>query len=213
MCKPFLVAELLSAHVALAVVGHEHDDRAVSQAVGLKLLEDQPDLAVEFAGCIEVLGPIPPRDGMVGVIRRYDNLGWVGLLRSAKRSVRFLKVDLCEERLMGFEVGPIIRVERQAVGGEVPVSFARARKTERLGKLADVERKIARSRASNRKSTARRAVADIRRRGATDGCGRRSCLIHAGHEGRTTGGTDWCGGVSTGIAHPHAGRDDRDWDF
>ena len=48
--QPFLVAELLPAHVALAVVGHEHDDRAISQAVALELLEDEPDLAVELAG-------------------------------------------------------------------------------------------------------------------------------------------------------------------
>ena len=47
--QPLLVAELLAADVRLAVVAEEDDDRVVGQAVGLELLEDQADLAVELA--------------------------------------------------------------------------------------------------------------------------------------------------------------------
>ena len=49
-----------------------------------------------------------PRDGMVGVIGWDDDLGRVGLLGSAERPVRLLEVDLGEEGLVVFEVGPIV---------------------------------------------------------------------------------------------------------
>ena len=59
--QPFLVAELLSPDVGLAVVAHEDDDRRLGQPVGLELPEDPADLAVELAGGVEVLGRSPAR--------------------------------------------------------------------------------------------------------------------------------------------------------
>ena len=58
--QPFLVAELLAPDVRLAVIAEEDDDRVVGQPVGLELLEDQADLAVELARRVEIRGVVRP---------------------------------------------------------------------------------------------------------------------------------------------------------
>ena len=58
--------------------------------------------------------------------------------------MRLLEVDLREERLVRLEVRPVVRVERLAVVGEVPVGLARADDVDVLGKRPDVGREVAR---------------------------------------------------------------------
>ena len=94
--------------MGLAVVGREDDDRAVGQAVGFELLQNQADLAVELRRRVEILGPILARHRMIGIVRRNHDLRRVGVRRRVKRPVRLLKIDLREERLMPLQIAPAV---------------------------------------------------------------------------------------------------------
>ena len=141
--QALLVAELLAADVGLAVVAEEDDDRAVGQAVGFELIQDQADLAVQLGGRVEVGRAIVAGDGVVGLVGRDLDLGRVGPLRSLEWPVRLLEVDLGEERLMGLQVGPSIRVERLAGGVKFQSVLAVPRKPSAGGKVPDVGRVVA----------------------------------------------------------------------
>ena len=78
-------------------------------------LEHEADLAVEFAGGVEIARPVFARDRMVGVDRRHDHLGGIRLLLAVEVAVRLLEIDLREERLVRLQVTPLVGVEWLAV--------------------------------------------------------------------------------------------------
>src|SRR4051812_38921326 len=95
-----VIAKLLGPDVRLSVIAKKHDDRALGQSVGLKLLQNQPDFSIELRCRVEILGPVLARHGMVRIVRRDHDLGRVGMPRRMVRAVRLLKIDLCIKWLM-----------------------------------------------------------------------------------------------------------------
>ena len=63
------VAELFAADMRLAVIAEEDDDGVVRQAIGLELLQDVRDLAIELAPRRDT-PPVVAHDRMIGVVRR-----------------------------------------------------------------------------------------------------------------------------------------------
>ncbi len=91
--EPFLVAELLAPDVCLAVVAEADDNRRVGQPIGVELLQDQPDLAVQLGCRVEVGGVVGPRDRVVGLIGGNLHPLGVRVAEGMKRPVRLSKLS------------------------------------------------------------------------------------------------------------------------
>ena len=122
-----------SANGQASLIGEEHDDCVVGQAVGLQSIEDFAHSLVQAADTIEISGPVFSGNCVVRVVGRQRHLGRINDLRvylraeswstfrthpSVSRSAfpaRTLgdgKVDLCKEGLMRFQIVPVVGVEQ-----------------------------------------------------------------------------------------------------
>src|SRR5689334_10712183 len=96
----------------LPIVAKENNQCVVSQTVGLQLLQDQSNFAVELTGRIEILRPIRARDRIIRIVRREFYLRRIGAFWGVKFAVRFLEINLRKEWLMRLKLIPAIRIER-----------------------------------------------------------------------------------------------------
>ena len=176
----------------LTVIAVEEDDRVVGEALRLELLQHEADLAVEFAGIVEVGRPVLTRDWVIGIDWREGHLCGIGFLRALKGAVRFRKIDLRHERLLTLEVAPLVGVEGLRRIREIPIRLTRTTNAERRWKFADVRREVARVAhpISDRPHPGRHRVAIVAMRAVVVGADGR--LIHAGHKRRTRGAADRC---------------------
>src|SRR5262245_30615508 len=127
---------------------------------------------------------------MIGIVRRNDDFGRVGVLGRVKSTVRFLKIDLRQEWLMRLQIVPAAGIERLAVVAKVPVGLAGAVEAEMLGKLTEIGREITGVAHPIREHTNAigQSVAVVAMRAMIVRADRR--LKHAGHERAATGRAD-----------------------
>ena len=144
--------------IETAVVGKENDDGVFTEAILSELVENPSNAHVGAGDGVEVARPFLARDFVVGIIRRRRDIfrrGHLGMPFLANPlHARFLgrfavvnivlrlgHVDLREEGLLLFQVGPVPARVHGAFLGEIQIQFARAHLP--LTDVGDVRRMIA----------------------------------------------------------------------